>query len=311
MKFAVIAVVAFLHITDVALALGVPVGEPLGTINEAGEHTPLSDNVRVYGGFRFAESCTFDPDRNLIVVMNYGVSESQVENDGFVSLVHPDGTLHTAKWIGFTPPGASARELELRDPLGSAVRGGVLYVADINMVRKFDFRSGQPLGAHEVPEATFLNGIAVAADGTIYTSNTSGLERIYRLTAEGEVSIFVDGEPLKLPNGLAIDNDGNIVVVNMGSNEILTFNPDGELILSESSYESGNDGIVILENGTKYVSSVRFGSISRIAPGGKAELIATGIPSAASICYDSVQHQIVVPMNNNNALAFVPLDPVE
>lgn len=308
MNFAAVVAGVFVCSTAIALAQNVPMGEPLGTTNEAGEHTPLSDNVKVFGSFRFAESCTFDPERNLIVVMNHGVSESQAENDGFVSLIHPDGAVHTAKWIGFTPPGTQARELELRDPLGSAVRDGVLYVADINMVRMFDFRSGQPLGAHKVPEATFLNGIAATTDGTIYTSNTSGLERIYRITAEGEVSTFVDGEPLKLPNGVAIDNDGNIVVVNMGNNEILTFNTEAELVLTEHSYEAGNDGIVILEDDTKYVSSVRFGSISRIAPGKQPERIAAGIPNAASICYDSVQHQIVAPMNNNNALAFIPLD---
>jgi hypothetical protein len=63
-----------------------------------------------------------------------------------------------------------------------------------------------------------------------------------------------------------------------------------------------------MEDGTKYVSSVREGGIARIPPGGTAELIATGIPSAASMCYDSGANQLVVPMNNNNGLAFVPLD---
>ena len=43
-------------------------------------------------------------------------------------------------------------------------------------------------------------------------------------------------------------------------------------------------------------------------PEGEAELIATGIPSAASMCYDSDANQLVIPMNANNALAFVPLD---
>ena len=61
------------------------------------------------------------------------------------------------------------------------------------------------------------------------------------------------------------------------------------------------------EDGTKYVSSVRFGSVSKIEPGQEAEVIATGIPSAASMCYDSVQNQLVIPMNPNNALAFVTL----
>jgi len=56
------------------------------------------------------------------------------------------------------------------------------------------------------------------------------------------------------------------------------------------------------------VSSVRFGSVSRIPPGGNAEIIASGIPSAASMCYDSSQNQLVIPMNPNYALAFVTLD---
>ena len=42
-------------------------------------------------------------------------------------------------------------------------------------------------------------------------------------------------------------------------------------------------------------------------PGATAELIATNIPNAASMCYDAGANQLVIPMNANNALAFVPL----
>jgi hypothetical protein len=55
------------------------------------------------------------------------------------------------------------------------------------------------------------------------------------------------------------------------------------------------------------VSSVRYGSVSRIRAGKPAEVIATGIPSAASMCYDSKQKQLVIPLNPNNALAFIKL----
>ena len=37
------------------------------------------------------------------------------------------------------------------------------------------------------------------------------------------------------------------------------------------------------------------------------ELIAQNIPSPASMCYDSGANQLVIPMNANNALAFIPL----
>jgi DNA-binding beta-propeller fold protein YncE len=278
-------------------------GEPLGTTNEAGQAMPMSRNVKVYGSFRFAESCTFDPARNLIVAMNAGVGQMQQENDGYVSLLNPDGSVHTTKWIGVTRDG-----LTLNQPLGSAIRNGVLYAVDMNVVRTFDLATGQPRAAHEVAEATGLNGVAVAEDGTVYASNTGNPQRIYKVAPNGTSSVFIDGAPLLQPNGVAIDQDGNIVVVNIGNNAVLTFDPRGELVRTENAAEGGNDGVVILEDGTKYVSSVRFGSVSRIRPGRPAEVIATGIPSAASMCYDSRQNQLVIPMNNHNAMAFIDLD---
>ena len=47
-------------------------GEPIGALNESGEWLPMSDNVTVYGSFHFTESCTFDPDKNLVLAMNAG-----------------------------------------------------------------------------------------------------------------------------------------------------------------------------------------------------------------------------------------------
>ena len=153
-----------------------------------------------------------------------------------------------------------------------------------------------------------LNGIAVAADGTVYASNTRNPEQIWMVTADGEVSVFAEGTPLAAPNGVAIDQDGNIVVVNVGDNAIITYDQDGSVVRIEHSVEGGNDGIVITADGTKYASSVRYGSVSRIRPGQEAEIIASGIPSAASMCYDSTQNQLVIPLNSNYALAFVRLN---
>jgi hypothetical protein len=278
------------------------VGTPLGATNEAGQQQTMSSNVKVYGSFHFAESCTFDPTRNVIVAMNAGNAQMVQENDGFVSLINPDGSVHTSKWIGVTRDG-----LTLNHPLGSAIAGNTLYVADINTVRRFDLRTGTPGAATEIPEATLLNGIAATADGTVYVSNTRPPERIFKIAPNGTVSTFVDGAPLAVPNGVAMDTDGNIVVVNIGTKDVITFSPAGQVVRTEQAAESGNDGVVVLQDGTKYVSSVRFGSVSRIRRGQPAEVIATGIPSAASMCYDSRQNQLVIPLNPHNALAFIPL----
>jgi hypothetical protein len=277
-------------------------GTPLSATNEAGKVEPMSSNVKVYGSFHFAESCTFDPARNLIVAMNAANPQNLAQNDGFVSLINPDGSVHTAKWIGATRDG-----LTLNHPLGSAIQGNTLYTVDGDTIRTFDLKSGAPGKAIQVAGATGMNGIAVATDGTIYASNTRAPEKIFKVTADGTSSTFAEGAPLALPNGVAIDPQGNIVVVNINTNDVLTYSPDGKVVKTEKSAEAGNDGVVVLKDGTKYTSSVRFGSVSRIRPGKPAEIIARGIPSAASMCYDSRQNQLVIPLNPNNALAFIKL----
>jgi len=277
-------------------------GEPLSATNESGIQMAMSSNVKVFGSFHFTESCTFDPDKNLVLAMNAGNRGENDAPDGFVSLINPDGSVHTSKWIGDTRDG-----LDLVNPLGSAVANGVLYTVDVGYLRSFDLASGEPLRSVQVPGATILNGIAVASDGTAYISNSRDPELIYKVTSDGRSSVFAEGSPLAVPNGVAMDTDGNIVVVNINTNDVITYNPNGDVVRVEQAAEGGNDGVVVTEDGTKDVSRVRFGSVSRIRRGQPAEVIASGIPSAASMCYDSVQKQLVIPLNPNNALAFIKL----
>jgi hypothetical protein len=271
---------------------------------EAGEPLDLMPNTRVYGSFHFTESCSYDAARDLYVAPSLG---NRGQDDGYVSLINPDGTVHTPKWIGVNRDG-----LTLNDPLGSDIENGMLYLVDRNVVRWFDMTTGAPRGSAVVEDAVSFNDLEVAGDGTVYMSQTGAAdgsvpERVYRLAPDGTSSIFVDGAPLRRPNGVAFDTDGNIVVVNIGSRDVLTFDPSGDLIRTEQSNDAVNDGIVILDDGTKYVSSVGVGTITRIRPGGQPEVVATGIPSAASICYDSRRNRIIVPMNSWFSLAFVEL----
>lgn len=290
-------------------------GPPLG-VTADGKTTPISANVKVYGSVVSAESCVYDPARKLILTINRGGTQKEAPNDAWVSLHNPDGSVHTPRWIGVNRNG-----LTLNQPFGSAVQNGKLYVADsdgdtvdgakrISVVRMFDLKTGAPAGEIAVPDSPWFNGIAVAKDGTIYASQTGSADgatpqRIYRVTADGKASVFVDGAPLSRPNGVAIDNDGNIVVVNMGDPGVLTFSPEGKLVKTEQSAQAGSDGVVVLADGTKLVNSVTLGGVSRIKPGKAAELIASGIPGAASACYNTAGKQLVIPMNQNNALAFV------
>ena len=249
----------------------------------------------------------YDEARDLYVAVNAGIGQDIIPNDGYISLINPDGSAHTLKWIGVDRNG-----LTLNHPLGSDIINGLLYVADINVVRWFDMESGEPRGSVTVEDAQRFNDIEVAEDGTIWATQTgteeSGTWRLYRIGPGGDSSVVVEGAPLARPNGVAFDPDGNIVVVNINDNAVLTFAPDGELITTEHAVDGGNDGLVILDDGTKYVSSVRIGTVSRIRPGQSAEVIASGIPSAASMAYDSTRNRLLIPMNNWNAITIVELD---
>lgn len=305
-----------------------PVGSPLGLTSE-GNFKPISSNVTVYGAINNAESCIYDAERGLIVVPSRGVSQNVQQNDAWVSLINHDGSVHTSKWIGvqnsrqrsnLSPP------LVFNDPLGSEIADGVLYFADrdggtsdgeptVSVIRRFDLETGTPLEDIRIEESPWINDITVAEYGTIYTTQTGDIGpngdpqswRVWEISPEGNISVFAVGEPINVPNGIAIDPDGNIVVVNFGNTDVLTFSPDGKLLKTEQAVQSGGDGIEIMSDGTKYVSSVRQGGISRIRPGEPAELIAENIPSAASICYDSQVNQLVVPMTSQGTLGFIPL----
>ena len=309
------------------------VGNGLGLpINPAadGKFEPMSPNVKVFGAIYSAESCSYDAERGVIVVPNRGVPQIVQANNGWVSFINHDGSVHTARWIGvqnsaqrssLTPP------LVLNEPFGSDIVKGILYVADLDggtradepsvaVIRRFDMKTGAPAGETRVSQSAGLNDIEVADDGTIYATQTGDLGdnpnpatfQVFKISPTGQASIFVQGTPLNQPNGIAFDPQGNIVVVNVGDPAVLTFSPTGQLLKTETAAQAGSDGLVIMADGTKYVSSVRNGGVSRIRPGKPAELIARNVPNAASMCYDAGANQLVIPMNPTTGLAFVKLD---
>lgn len=309
------------------------VGNRLGMpINPAadGAFEPMSTNVKVYGAVFSAESCSYDPVRNVIVVPNRSVGQNVQTNNAWISFLNHDGSVHTARWVGIQAPADRAAlnpPLVFNEPSGSDIINNTFYVSDrdggtsatdplVAVIRKFNMQTGAPAGEVKVPGSTGFNDIEVAADGTIYATVTGAggptadpnSWQIWKITPAGQASIFKQGAPLRQPNGIAFDAQGNIVVIMIGNNEVLTFSPAGQLLKTENAVQAGNDGLVVMPDGTKYVSSVQLGGVSRIRPGQPAELIARNIPNPASMCYDSGANQLVIPMNANNALAFIPLN---
>lgn len=308
--------------------VGNPVGMPIAPAPNA-MFEAMSSNVKVYGAVYSAESCSYDPQRGVIVVPNRGVPQNVQANNAWVSFLNHDGSVHTARWIGVQGPAERASltpALVLNEPYGSDIANGILYVADrdggttasdpsVAVIRKFSMQTGAPAGEIRVERVAWFNDIEVADDGTIYATQTGeggatanpATWQVWKITPDGSASIFVQGAPLSRPNGVALDGQGNVVVVNMGTTDVITFSPSGQMVKTENAVQAGNDGLVIMRDGTKYVSSVLNGGVSRIRAGQPSDLIARYIPSAASMCYDAGANQLVIPMNSNNGLAFIPL----
>ena len=309
------------------------VGNRLGLpVNPApnGSFEPMSTNVKVYGSVYSAESCSYDVTRNVIVVPNRGVGQNVQTNNAWITFLNHDGSVHTSRWVGVQTPVERASltpPLVFNEPSGSDINLGTFYVSDrdggttptdplVAVVRTFNMQTGLPGRDYRVPQSTGFNDIEVADDGTIYATVTGAggptadpnSWQIWKITRDGQASVFKQGAPLRQPNGIAFDAQGNIVVIMIGNDEVLTFSPAGQLLKTEHAVQAGNDGLVVMPDGTKYVSSVQNGGVSRIRPGQPAELIARNIPSPASMCYDSGANQLVIPMNANNALAFIPLN---
>ena len=205
------------------------VGNRLGMpINPAadGKFEAMTDNVKVYGSVYSAESCSYDASRKVIVVPNRGVGQNVRTNDAWITFLNSDGSVHTSRWVGVQNAGAQRDNMKpaliFNEPLGSDIEGGVLWLADrdggtnpndpvVSVVRSFDMKTGLPGRSVRVEKSTGFNDIEVAADGTIYATQTGGGQdattwQVWKITPDGNASIFVQGAPLRQPNGVAFDN---------------------------------------------------------------------------------------------------------
>lgn len=136
----------------------------------------------------------------------------------------------------------------LQDPKGVAVApDGSVYVLDTgnNRVVKFDGDGQYVLawGSEGEGEGQFREpwGIAVAPDGSVYVAD-SWNHRIQKFDPEGRFLLgwgsFGDtggqagGLPEQFygPRGMAVDADGNLLVVDTGNERVLKYGPDGTII---------------------------------------------------------------------------------
>ncbi len=168
---------------------------------------PAKKLVATYSGFQTPESVLVDGDRYL--VSNINGSPFAKDNNGFISVIDANTGKVTEKWIE-----GGKNKVTLNAPKGSTIAKGILYVADIDVIRKFDAKTGAPKGEIAVKGATFLNDVASSEDGsTIYFTDSgfkqgekgdfapSGSDAIYFAKNE-KVEVLRQNVDLHAPNGI-------------------------------------------------------------------------------------------------------------
>jgi len=256
-------------------------------------------------GFDQPESVQYDPDQDVFFVSNM-VGHGSVE----------DGTGYI-KWFAADDPersGVLARSgvngVVLNAPKGLALQGDTLWAADIDVLRAFDRRSGQPLASLDLSRhgAVLLNSITSAPDGTLFVTD-SGIVmsekgviygdggRIFTVEA-GEVRIVAAGSELGFPNGIRWDEEsGRLLVASFHPfrSEVYALPAGGgERTLVGTGY-GRFDGVGVLEDGSVLATAWSDSSLYAFTDGSGVRLI-HDLWQPADFAIDTRRGRIAIPL---------------
>ncbi len=239
-------------------------------------------------GFENPESMIHDPVADVYLVTNLG---------GFISRVSPDGEVLALRWAD-----------GLTSPKGTAIDGRTLHFVDGPTVKSVDLDTGALLATVEIPDAIFLNDVAVGADGALYvTQRGTGAEDsfVYRIEA-GAVSVLAGWPVMDRPNGIAASPDGLIVV---GKDEPVIFALDLAGARTElfDAPAIDMDGVVRLDDGALWVAFKGEGTVEHFAPDGVVTRVVEGVLSPADIGWDAARGRLLVPQLSEGAVRILPV----
>jgi sugar lactone lactonase YvrE len=273
-------------------------------------------------GMNVPESVRYDAEMDVFYVSNVNGNPSQKDNNGFIVRIRGDNTSAMTTFIEGGDNGVT-----LNAPKGMAIVGDTLWVADIDALRGFNRRTGQPVRSYELgSKATFLNDVVATPDGSIYITDTGirfdakgnathpGKDQIFRMTANsktGPTSLFAS-DSLARPNGIAWipganGQPGKFILAPFGGPNIQTWAPGDKQPTTLTSGPGGFDGIEVMANGNVLVSSWADSTIW-IAHGGTHMMpLIKNVSAPADIGLDTKRNVLAIPRFNDARVDFYKL----
>jgi sugar lactone lactonase YvrE len=297
-------------VTEVAPAGSSGASSPSAEPPKAVGPTPV---VKYADGFLKPESAVYDADGDRYLVSNINGVGLVKDNNGFISVLAPEGQVTSLKWIE-----GGKNKVTLDGPKGLVIVKGVLYAADITVVRMFDLKTGAPKGDVVVAGATSLNDLAAGPDGKIYVSDTgrkvgadgktlepNGADAIY-VIEKGKAKALAKRTELGQPNGLLWTDKGLVAVTNDDSGEVYRLDEKGKRQDITKLPAGKLDGLLSLGD-SLLVTSWAANAIYRGKLGGTFEVAIPDQKSPADIGYDAKRGRLLVPLLMENTVVVYDL----
>lgn len=259
-------------------------------------------------GFDTPESAIHDGAADLYYVSNIVGAPAAKDGNGYIARLWPAGRMER-RWIQGGRNGVT-----LHAPKGLAIAGDVLWVADIDVLRRFHRVTGAPLGEVAIPGASFLNDVGAAPDGTIYCTDTgvdanfapTGTDAIWKLEPGKEPKVLARGAELGQPNGLVALPTG-VYVVSWRDGTFYQIDVQGRRTDLGKAPQAQLDGLVRLpasgDKAAAWIATSWAGACAyRFDQQGNCTEIRHRMEQPADLGFDGKRGILLVPLFGSNRL---------
>jgi len=197
------------------------------------------DEMWLTRGLANPESAVLSEKRAFLYVTNVNGEGDAKDHNGFIARIGLDGRILEREW---------ARGLNA--PKGIKLRGGSLYVADIDEMAVIDAGSGAVMRRVAAPGALFLNDVEFAPDGRVLIADSQNA-RIYGFRSD-TAEVWAEDALLDSVNGLYAEPGRLIVTTMAGRLLAIDYQTRAISVLAEGLGDA--DGIAPLGDGNYLVS---------------------------------------------------------